>query len=140
MTPRIVDSAESIFEYEYLRVFEFEFRKVLWAVWGTYAEPKYTKKIEKYVSLVSSFNQLSGLEKANSDERLQPLWVPAAHIVRNLNKLGTGIIIWLISHFLWKQFKDKNKKCCGQYFASEFIDSGSGSRLFVNPDPDQGFW
>jgi len=29
MTPRIVDSGESIFEYEYLREIEFEFRKIL---------------------------------------------------------------------------------------------------------------
>jgi len=32
MTPCIVDSGESIFEYEYLREFEFEFRKILSAV------------------------------------------------------------------------------------------------------------
>ena len=47
MTPRIIESGESIFEYEYLREFKFEIRKNLWAVYGTYAEPKYSKNWKK---------------------------------------------------------------------------------------------
>ena len=55
MTPYIVDSTKSILEYKYLREFKFEFRKILWAVQGTYAEPKYIFKNRKIGLVGMSF-------------------------------------------------------------------------------------
>jgi hypothetical protein len=49
---RIVDSGESILDYEHIREFESKIGKAIEVVYGTYAEPTYIKKIMKSISLV----------------------------------------------------------------------------------------